>query len=82
MKKYDKEYKDNAVRKMMDGQAVKSVAQELGVSEGVLHNWKKQKVASGSGIERDYFLLKKKLCEVEMERDSLKKAALIFGKGG
>jgi transposase-like protein len=32
-------------------------------------------------VEKEKLELKKKLREVEMERDILKKAALIFGRG-
>jgi transposase-like protein len=32
-------------------------------------------------VEKENLELKKKLREVEMERDILKKAALIFGRG-
>jgi transposase-like protein len=47
MKKYDREFKEQAVKKVLDGQTVASVARELGVAEGVLHNWKKQKLEVG-----------------------------------
>ena len=63
MRKYDEEYKREALRKVFDGQSVGSEVRELGVAEGLIHNWKK-------------------LREVEMECDILKKAALIFGRGG
>ncbi len=52
------------------------------MAEGILHNWKKVKLASGTDIEQEVVELKKRLREVEMERDILKKAALIFGRGG
>jgi transposase-like protein len=35
MKKYDDEFKQNAVKKILDGQSVASVARELGVGEGL-----------------------------------------------
>lgn len=82
MKKYDDEFKANAVKKIFDGQAVASVARELGVGEGLLHKWKKRKVESASDAEKEVLELRKRLREVEMERDILKKAALIFGRGG
>jgi len=81
MRKYDNEFKQNAVKKILDGQSVASVSRELGVAEGVLHNWKKLKIESSSSAEQELIELKKKLREVEMERDILKKAALIFGRG-
>ena len=81
MKKYDEEFKQNAVKKILDGQSVASVARELGVTEGLLHKWKRARLASASDAEREVIELRKKLREVEMERDILKKAALIFGRG-
>lgn len=82
MRKYDDEFKREAVRKVVDGQSVASVARELGVAEGLIHNWKKTVKAGNSAAENDLIELKKKLREVEMEREILKKAALIFGRGG
>jgi hypothetical protein len=37
MRKYDDEFKQNAVRKILDGQSVASVSRELGVAESLLH---------------------------------------------
>ena len=81
MRKYDDEFKQNVVRKILDGQSVASVSRELGVAESLLHKWKKAKINSSSDSEKEVLELKKKLREVEMERDILKKAALIFGRG-
>ncbi len=82
MRKYDNEFKQNAVKNLFDGQSVASVSRELGVAEGVLHNWKKLKIESSSDLEKENLELRKRLKEMEMERDILKKAALIFGRGG
>ena len=81
MRKYDDEFKQNAVKKILDGQSVAAVSRELGVGENLLHKWKKFRMATASNAEREVLELKKKLREVEMERDILKKAALIFGRG-
>jgi transposase len=81
MRKYDDEFKQNAVRKILDGQAVASVSREIGVAESLLHKWKKAKLETSSDLEKEVLELKKRLKEVEMERDILKKAALIFGRG-
>ncbi len=80
MRKYDDEYKQAAVRKIHDGQSVASVARELGVAESLLHNWKRQVTQSSSDAEREVLSLKKRIRELEMERDILRKAALIFGR--
>ncbi len=82
MRKYGNEFKQNAVKKILDGQSVASVSRELGVAEGVLDNWKKLKIESSSDLEKENLELRKRLKEMEMERDILKKAALIFGRGG
>jgi transposase len=81
MRKYDDEFKQNAVRKILDGQSAASVSRELGVAESLLHKWKRAKIDSSSNLEKEVLELKKKLREVEMERDIIKKAALIFGRG-
>ena len=81
MRKYDDAFKQNAVKKILDGQSVAAVARELGVGENLLHKWKKVRISTASNAEREVIELKKRLREVEMERDILKKAALIFGRG-
>ena len=77
VKKYDEEFKQSAVKKVFDGQSVASVARDLGISEGLLHKWKRARLESSSDLEKEVIELKKRLREVEMERDILKKAALI-----
>ncbi len=57
-----------------------SVARELGVAESLLHNWKRQAVETSSASEREVLALKKRIRELEMEREILRKAALIFGR--
>ena len=47
MKKYEDEFKREAVRKILDGQSVASVAREFGVSTAQLHARKKQKLEAG-----------------------------------
>ena len=81
MRKYDNQFKQQAVKKILDGQSVASVSGELGVAEGILHKWKKAKLETSSDFEKENLELKKRLREVEMERDILKKAALIKGRG-
>ncbi len=72
MRKYDEEFKREAVKKIHDGQSVASVARELGVAESLLHNWKRQVTESSSDSDKENIALRKKLREVEMERDTLK----------
>lgn len=86
MRKYDDDFKQNAVKKVFDGQSVVSVAREIGVNESLIHKWKREALKSGmngsSGAEvKELADLKKRLRELEMENEILKKAALIFGRG-
>jgi len=82
MRKYDEEFKREAVKKIHDGQSVASVARELGCAESLLHRWKRDALDASSDSEKEVIALRRKLREVEMERDILKKAALIFGRSG
>ena len=82
MRKYDGDFKREAIKKIHDGQSVASLSRELGVSESLLHQWRRQALATASDSEQEVVELKRRLREVEMERDILKKAALIFGRGG
>jgi transposase-like protein len=65
----------------LDGQSVASVSRKPGVSESQLHKWRKPRMDDGSEAEKELLALRKRLREVAMERDILKKAALIFGRG-
>jgi transposase-like protein len=38
-KKYDNEFKRNFLQKVFDKQSVRSVAEELGVNESMIHKW-------------------------------------------
>ena len=85
-KKYDDEFKRNALNKVFDGQSVRSVAEELGINESLIHKWKRAAKTFGNGSRSGAELseieaLKKRNRELEMENEILKKAALIFGRG-
>ena len=85
-KKYDDEFKRNALRKVLDGQSVRSVAEELGVNESLIHKWKRAALTKGDGSRSgaelsEIEVLKKRNRELEQENEILKKAALIFGRG-
>ncbi len=87
MRKYDDEFKRNVVRKVFDGQSVSSVSREIGVNESLIHKWKRAALDNGDGIKTGAELaeaaaLKKRIRELEQENEILKKAALIFGRGG
>src|SRR5687768_4391785 len=44
--KYDDEFKRQAVEKVLDGQSVRSVSRELGVTESQIHKWRRAAVSN------------------------------------
>ena len=84
-RKYDEEFKRNEVEKVFDGQSAVSVASELGVGENLVYRWKKDFLEKGDGKKssaeiKETAELKKRVSELKMELEIVKKAALIFGK--
>lgn len=79
-RKYDEEFKRNALQMIAQGQSVRSVAQSLGVAEGQLHKWKTAAHRHASPSEEEVSALRARLRQVEMERDILKKALSIFSR--
>ena len=83
-RRYDSEFKENVLQMIENGRSVSSVSQALGVSEGLLYSWKskaKKKENSPNKREEDELkALRKRLKEVEQERDILKKALSIFSR--
>ena len=84
--KYDDEFKRQNVQKVLDGQSVRSVSRELGVTESQIHKWRRAALDNGDGVNSGTELtetaaLKKRIRELEQEVEILKKATLIFGRG-
>ncbi len=74
------------MQKVFDGQSLRSVAEELGVNESLIHKWKRAVLTKGDGRQSgaefpEIEALKKRNRELEMEVEILKKATLIFGRG-
>jgi Transposase and inactivated derivatives len=90
-RRYDRDFKEGAVRLILDGgRSVRSVARDLGIHENMLHRWKaeyledREHAFPGKGHmkphEEELMRLRKKLADVEEEREILKKALAIFSK--
>ena len=81
---FDREFCDGAVRIVEEtGRPVAHVAREVGVNEGALGNWVRQDAAEQAGglsaDERaDLVRLRKRVAELEMERDVLKRSAVVW----
>ncbi|MGH9949002.1 MAG: hypothetical protein ACRD6X_17665 [Pyrinomonadaceae bacterium] len=67
----------------MEGRSVAGLSRESGVSEGVIHKWKNAMVVRDDGeADKEKLLMRKEIRELKMEVEILKKATLIFGRGG
>lgn len=87
---YSKEFKQKAVELANVRGNTTEVAQELGVAGDLIYRWRREMRANsslafgGNGKkqlteeQKELARLRKKLAEVEMERDILKKAVSIF----
>jgi len=90
-KKYDKEFKREAVRLVIEGgRSVAEVARNLGITDNQLYWWKRQyqedpeNAFPGKGnlkpADAELRRLQRELADVKEERDILKKALGIFSK--
>lgn len=87
MKRFDKDFKLAAVKMITDGgHKACEVARSLDIHPNMIYSWKRkyadngEKAFPGKGQLTELSALRRKLREVEMERDILKKAVGIFSK--
>lgn len=90
-RKYDQEFKDQLVRRLLEGQPGNEISEHFGVSSGLVYRWKADYLArlergeraehSPSIWEAENRQLKRQIKRIEEERDILKKALAIFGRG-
>jgi transposase len=86
-RRFDRDFKLSAVKMVTEGgHKAAEVARSLGIDQNQLYLWKKKfgdqgdKAFPGKGNLSEMAALRRKLREVEMERDILKKAVGIFSK--
>jgi transposase len=90
-RKFDKEFKQRAVRLVIDGgRPAAVVARELGISASMLHRWKREYLRDRDGsfpgkghlsdADEEMRRLKKEIADLKEERDILKKAVAFFAK--
>jgi transposase len=83
-KKYDEDFKKNAVKlSYASPKSVKEIADDLGIHENLLYNWRRKYTADGdktkyATLEEENRALRRELAEARKERDMLKKAAAYF----
>ena len=85
-RKYESEFKKNAVKlSYASSKSVREVAEDLGISQGLLFRWRKLYTPQGektqyATLEEECRALQLENAELKMERDMLKKAAAYFAK--
>ena len=79
-RKFDAQFKLEAVNQVNKGRSVPSVAKALGISDTLLYNWcrKEKSELVSKPVELDALL--KQVKQLETERDILKKALAIFSR--
>ena len=85
--KYDDDFKREAVR-LMDARGsrtVDDIAESLGVSSSMLHRWKQRfgqstEAVAAPALSSELKALRKRVRELEMEREILEKATAFFAK--
>jgi transposase len=89
-RKYDASFREEVVRMVLSGRPVTEVAQSLGIGENLIYRWKsrynfnqpvnKGKVDPVISVTEHQQSLLRRIRELEMERDILKKALSIFSR--
>jgi transposase len=92
-RKYTQDFKDDAVRLILEGTPVKEAAEKLGVERSCLGRWRDQYLErlerSGAGSDlamspkemaAEIATLRKQLKRSELHREILKKAVTIFSQ--
>lgn len=82
-RRYDPEFKSNALRLVSSGRSVPSVAASLGIDKSLLYAWRRQADPLTEAEEAELTemeQLRKRVVELEEERDILKKALAIFSR--
>lgn len=87
-RKYDAEFKKEVIKMIESGRPVPEVAQSLGIGNNLIYYWVKRSKKKNAlpqtqrddVFDEDKAALQKRIKELEMERDILKKALGIFSR--
>jgi transposase len=90
-RKYDASFKQEVVGMIAAGRTVPEISRSLGIGENIIYRWRKQALGSTEQAAApttapsqvslsEHLALQKRLRELEMERDILKKALGIFSR--
>lgn len=81
-RKYDADFKTEAVSQIKGGRSVKELSKLLGVSESLLYKWKSENGGRTRDQSDEVKRLKRELKRMSEENSILKKALSIFSQSG
>lgn len=83
-RKYDAEFKKEALKLLSTGRSVPDVARSLGIGENLLYKWRMDDTTNQPAElqkgNAEIEALRKQVRQLEQERDILKKALVIFSQ--
>ena len=86
-RKYDATFKKEVLQMVESGRPVPDIARSLGVGENLIYRWKSRSKkavdihpTTAPVVDAEKLSLQKRVRELEMERDILKKALGIFSR--
>jgi transposase len=88
-RKYDADFKKEVLKMIESGRSVPDISQSLGIGSNLIYTWAKRSRSSSTAIrpigsllslDEEKLAMHKRIKELEMERDILKKALGIFSR--
>jgi transposase len=84
-RKYDENFKQEILKMINSGRSVPEVARTMGLGENLVYKWKAEsrihENPEEKSVNSELDQLRKQIRQLETERDILKKALVIFGRG-
>ena len=88
-RKYDADFKKEVLKMIETGRSVPDISKSLGIGSNLIYSWaKRSRASSGDAkftgsvltLDEEKLTMHKRIKELEMERDILKKALGIFSR--
>lgn len=80
-RRYDEEFKSSVIQMMENGQSIPEISLAMGIGESLLYRWKTAlKTSDPVEVDEEKEALRRRVKQLELERDILKKALAIFSR--
>ena len=81
-RRFDEEFKASVLRMTATGQGVPEISQSLGLGKSLLYRWKQElEPRAERELDEEKAALLRRIKQLELERDILKKPLAIFSRG-